>query len=45
MLLGSTVTLRPATPADVAALVTIRATPVVQERWGGADDLAAEILR
>ena len=44
VLLGSTVTLRPATPADVLALVTIRATPEVQERWGGADDLTAEIL-
>ena len=44
VLRGSTVTLRPATPADVFALVTIRATPQVRERWGGADDLAAEIL-
>ena len=44
VLLGATVTLRPATPADVVALATIRATPEVQERWGGADDLTAEIL-
>ena len=44
MLVGSTVTLRPATPADVLTLVTIRATPEVQLRWGGADDLTAEIL-
>ena len=44
VLLGSTVTLRPATPADALALATIRATPEVQERWGGADDLTAEIL-
>ena len=44
VLRGSTVTLRSATPADVFALVTIRSTPQVRERWGGADDLAAEIL-
>ena len=44
VLLGVTVALRPATPADVLDLVTIRATPEVQARWGGADDLAAEIL-
>jgi aminoglycoside 6'-N-acetyltransferase len=44
VLQGVTVTLRPATPADVAALVTIRATPEVQDRWGGADDVTAEIL-
>jgi aminoglycoside 6'-N-acetyltransferase len=44
VLQGLTVTLRPATPADVLALVTIRATPEVQARWAGADDLTAEIL-
>jgi aminoglycoside 6'-N-acetyltransferase len=44
VLLGATVTLRPATPADVVALATIRATPEVQERWAGGDDLTAEIL-
>ena len=44
VLLGSTVTLRPAAPADVLALATIRATPEVQARWGGTDDLMAEIL-
>src|SRR5918994_5640598 len=44
VLQGLTVTLRPATPADALALATIRATPEVQERWGGADDLTAEIL-
>jgi len=44
VLQGSTVTLRPATPADVAALVSIRETPDVQARWGGADDLEAEML-
>ena len=41
---GSTVTLRPATPADVFALVAIRETSEVQARWGGADDLVAEML-
>jgi aminoglycoside 6'-N-acetyltransferase len=41
---GETVTLRPATPADVPALATIRATPGVRARWAGADDVTAEIL-
>jgi aminoglycoside 6'-N-acetyltransferase len=44
VLQGLTVTLRPATPADVAALVTIRATPEVRQRWSGAEDVTAEIL-
>jgi aminoglycoside 6'-N-acetyltransferase len=44
VLQGSSVTLRTANPADVFALVTIRATPEVQHRWGGSDDLTAEIL-
>lgn len=44
VLRGSMVSLRPATPADLFTLVTIRTTPEVHERWGGADDLAAEIL-
>jgi hypothetical protein len=44
LLVGSTVTLRPATPADALCLATIRATPEVRERWGGADDVTAEIL-
>ena len=44
VLQGATVLLRPATPADVFSLVAIRAAPEVMERWGGADDLAAEIL-
>jgi aminoglycoside 6'-N-acetyltransferase len=44
VLLGLMVALRPATPADALALATIRAIPEVQERWGGADDLIAEIL-
>jgi aminoglycoside 6'-N-acetyltransferase len=34
---GNQVTLRPATVADTAALVAIRATPEVYQRWGGAD--------
>ena len=41
---GSTVTLRPATPADVSALAAIRETPEVLARWGGADDVVAEML-
>ena len=44
VLRGSRVTLRPANAADVTALVSIRATPEVYERWGGDDDLVAEIL-
>ena len=44
MLRGAAVTLRAATAADVFALVTIRASPEVHRRWGGADDMAAEIL-
>lgn len=39
---GALVTLRPATGADVPALVAIRATPQVRERWRG-DDLTAEV--
>ena len=42
MLRGRLVTLRPATDADVVALVAIRATPEVRSRWRG-DDLAAEV--
>jgi aminoglycoside 6'-N-acetyltransferase len=34
---GERVTLRLATEADVARLVTIRSTPEVHARWGGAD--------
>ena len=37
MLSGSQVTLRPATMDDVAALIAIRATPEVYQRWGGTD--------
>lgn len=41
---GELVTLRTATAADVVALVSIRATPAVYARWGGQDDLVAELL-
>lgn len=34
--------LRPATPADVAVLAAIRATPQVRERWRG-EDFEAEV--
>ncbi len=39
---GNQITLRPATDADVAALVAIRSTPEVRSRWRG-DDLEAEV--
>lgn len=42
-LTGLLVTLRTATAADVDALVAIRATPEVHERWRGID-LRAEVL-
>ncbi|GAA2639313.1 GNAT family N-acetyltransferase [Paractinoplanes durhamensis] len=35
--------LRAAAPDDVAALAAIRAAPEVYRRWGGRDDLAAEV--
>ena len=41
---GELVTLRTATAADVVALVSIRAAPEVYARWGGQDDLVAELL-
>jgi aminoglycoside 6'-N-acetyltransferase len=41
---GANVVLRPATAADVGDLVSIRATPEVSARWGGDDDLMAELL-
>lgn len=41
---GANVALRPATAADVVDLVSIRATPEVYARWGGDDDLVAELL-
>ncbi|PTA44284.1 GNAT family N-acetyltransferase [Micromonospora sp. RP3T] len=43
MLRGRTVTLRPATDADVAALAAIRATPEVRRWWRGGDDLAEAV--
>ena len=42
VLRGRLVRLRPATEADVDALVAIRATPEVRSRWRG-DDLEAEV--
>jgi len=43
-LAGAVVRLRPAVPADVPALVAIRATPQVRARWRGAAELAPEIV-
>jgi aminoglycoside 6'-N-acetyltransferase len=40
---GRSVTLRPATEADVPALAAIRATPEVHRWWRGGPDLAAEV--
>jgi aminoglycoside 6'-N-acetyltransferase len=40
---GESVTLRPATEADVPALAAIRATPEVHQWWRGGPDLAAEV--
>ncbi|MCM2429395.1 GNAT family N-acetyltransferase [Streptomyces sp. RKAG337] len=41
---GASVTLRPATAADIPALTAIRSTPEVYERWhGDRDDMAASI--
>jgi len=40
---GALVTLRPATAADIPALVEIRATPQVFHRWRGGDDLAGSV--
>jgi aminoglycoside 6'-N-acetyltransferase len=40
---GSLVTLRLATADDVPALVDIRSTPEVYERWRGGDDLLASV--
>jgi aminoglycoside 6'-N-acetyltransferase len=42
-LTGARVTLRPATLADVPALVAIRRAPEVLRWWRGAEDLAAEV--
>ena len=40
---GSLVRLRPASRADIPALVVIRQTPEVFLRWRGGDDLAAAV--
>lgn len=40
---GAQVVLRPATVEDVSALARIRATPEVYHRFGGGEDLAAEV--
>ncbi|MEU8662402.1 GNAT family N-acetyltransferase [Actinoplanes philippinensis] len=40
---GTLVRLRPATSEDVAALAVIRSAPEVYRRWGGGDDLAADV--
>ncbi|WUR51761.1 GNAT family N-acetyltransferase [Actinomadura citrea] len=42
---GESVTLRPATVADVPALAAVRATPEVRRWWRGGPDLAAEVAR
>jgi aminoglycoside 6'-N-acetyltransferase len=42
-LYGAMVTLRPSTAADIDALVGIRATPEVFQRWRGGDDLVASV--
>ncbi|MGH9271376.1 MAG: GNAT family N-acetyltransferase [Ilumatobacteraceae bacterium] len=43
VLTGAKVRLRPATRDDVDALVAIRRTPEVHQRWGGDDNLTAEV--
>lgn len=40
---GATVSLRPATAADIPELATIRATPEVRRWWRGDDDMASEV--
>jgi aminoglycoside 6'-N-acetyltransferase len=40
---GRLVRLRPATPADIPALVRIRETPEVFARWRGGEDLPASV--
>lgn len=42
-LYGASVTLRPATAADIPALAEIRATPEVYQRWRGGDDMASAV--
>lgn len=43
ILQGALVRLRPATRDDIPALVEIRRTPQVYERWRGGDDLVAAV--
>ncbi|MEU7752491.1 GNAT family protein [Micromonospora sp. NPDC049101] len=43
MLRGRSVTLRPATVADVPAFAAIRATPEVRRWWRGGDDLTESV--
>ncbi|MBQ1039429.1 GNAT family protein [Micromonospora zamorensis] len=43
MLRGRAVVLRPATAADVEALVAIRADPEVRRWWRGGDDLTGSV--
>ncbi|WP_173101025.1 GNAT family N-acetyltransferase [Actinomadura verrucosospora] len=45
MLHGASVTLRPATDADVPVLAAVRAKPEVYRWWRGDADLAAEVAR
>src|SRR5690606_7475003 len=40
---GASVTLRPASEADVPALAAIRATPEVHLRWSGGPDFVADV--
>jgi aminoglycoside 6'-N-acetyltransferase len=44
-LIGAMVSLRPATRADIPALVPIRETPQVYDRWRGGTDMAAAIAQ
>jgi aminoglycoside 6'-N-acetyltransferase len=40
---GEVVILRPVRPADFEALLAIRSTPEVSERWSSGGDIAAEV--
>jgi len=44
ILQGESVRLRPATLDDVPELARVRATPEVQRRWRGGDDMVAAVL-
>lgn len=44
-LIGSLVVLRPATRADIPALVPIRERPEVRVWWRGGDDMAAALVK